>query len=145
MDIAILVLGAGATLFAFLSWLASRQHEPFTLGEKREGIAQLTRTKRPAVQILEVFVFGHSQIITADAAAQTKFREMGKGHWLILGVEKIPVGETVIVRYRRVWPWDALTILGDVTQSKKIKRDSHRRMVDEYEHKGWKNWGGVLM
>lgn len=145
MNLAILLVTSGATLFALLSWLSARQREPFTLSEKRENIAKLTRTKRSSVQLRGAHVHGLTQIISRDNAATLEFRQMDFDNWIILDVQQIPVGETVIVEYRHVWPWDALNTNGKTTGAKKEKRQTRREQVTAPDSKGWKIWCGTLM
>lgn len=148
MDTAIgiggLVAGFAAALFSLLAWLAARQREPFTLSEKRDGIAKLTRTKRPAVQLGGAHVHGVSPIISRDNAGTLYYRQMGRGQSIILAVENIPPGEVVIVRYRHIRPFDALTIRGKATAAKKAKRQARREQLDN-DHNAWKIWTGHLM
>jgi len=105
-------IGAGsgitATVMAFLTWLATRQRAPFSLSLKREGVALLTRMKRPAVQTFEVFVHCRGPLFTRDNAGTVEFRYLKRDDVLVLDVQDIPVGEALILRYRHAWPWDPL-------------------------------------
>lgn len=148
-------IGASGAVFGFLAWRASRERQPFRLGEKHDDIVQLTRTKRPTVQILEVFVFGNRALITKDRAATVEFRILERDESLILSVEAIRPGESVTVRYRNVWPWDRFAKRPSVPSSlpgwvhRRIARSpakvTQQRESLRENHKVWKYWHDYLL
>lgn len=165
--VAIISLGVGiaASVFALLAWLTARQRQPFIL--KRDGsLALLTRARRPTVQLRRVFVFGHSQLITADRAATTEWRILQRDQHIVLSLET-PVGdevvsvhpsETVTVQYRRLWPWDPASpnqwlplwkILHRYRHKfgdNKNRVSAHRQKLDSKEKtRVWKEWHSSLL
>ena len=144
-------IGAAGAVFGFLAWRASRERQPFRLGEKHDDIVQLTRTKRPTVQILEVFVFGNRALITQDRAATVEFRRLERDQSLILSVEGIRPGESVTVRYRYVWPWDWFASRPSVPLwlHKRINRSTaqvaKREEALRENHQVWKYWSNHLL
>lgn len=165
VTVASLLAGIAAALFALLAWLTARQRQPFTL--KRAGnLVLLTRTRRPTVQLRRVHVFGHSPLITADAAATTEWRILQRDQHIVLSLET-PVGdeavsvhpsETVTVQYRRLWPWDPASPNQWLPAWKVLHRYRHRvgdnknRMLahrKELDSDGrasiWKEWHSSLL
>ncbi|KXF55381.1 hypothetical protein AXA44_37880 [Rhodococcus sp. SC4] len=147
-----LVIGAAGAVFALFAWLVARERQPFRLSEKREGLALLTRTKRPTVQLHEVFVFGVRTIITQDRAALVKHRLLPRDRSLVLAVQDIPVGELVAVRYRRVWPWDAFAhhprLPGWLRKRlfSQARRDRKERSLEaDRDQTSWTYWHGHLL
>lgn len=72
---------------------------------------------------------------------------MGRGRlfWgAALGVENISLGEILIVRYRHLRRFDALTIRGKVTATKKAKCQSRRDELD-VDCSACKIWTGHLI
>lgn len=158
MTIAAFIVGLAGAVFALLAWLTARQRQPFIL--KRDGnLVLLTRARRPSVQIRRVFVFGHSQLVTADRASTTEWRALGRDEQLVLSigasvggdlVAPVDPSETVTVQYRRIWPWDI-----DANQGRpnwfrkepgesKDKREIRREKLDS-NHKIWTEWRSSLL
>lgn len=107
-----------AALFSLLAWIDSRERQPFALRRVGNRVL-LTRIKRPTVQLRRVYVFGHSQLVSADQAATTEWRILRHDGQLALALDgsypdgsggsvqfEVAPTETVTVVYRRVWLWD---------------------------------------
>lgn len=146
-------VGTVAAVFALLAWLSSRERHPFKLSERRGNVVQLTRCRRPAVQIRVVFVFHRAELRTADAAADATWRSLHRDQSLILDVEGIPTGEVISVDYRRVWPWDRQAshrrvpgflskLMGHREGWDRI--EAHREKLDQ-KSKVWRHWSGHLL
>ena len=69
-------------------------------------LVTMSRKKRPAVQIRRIYVFHHRPVDPRDAAATSEWRVLPRDSELLLDITGIPLGERLIVEYRRVWPWD---------------------------------------
>lgn len=141
-------VGTVGALFALLAWLSARERHPFRLSERRGDVVQLTRTRRPAVQIRVVYVFHRAELRTADAAADATWRSLHRDQSLMLDVRDIPTGEVISVDYRRVWPWDRQAshrrIPGFVSKllSRRGNRqriEAHRAALDQ-KSKVWRHW-----
>ncbi|MFG1785690.1 hypothetical protein ACGFIU_24925 [Rhodococcus oryzae] len=163
MTVASLVAGVAGAIFALLAWLTSRQRQPFTL--KRDGnLALLTRARRPTVQVRRVFVHGHSQLITADLAGTAEWRILSRDAHLILSlgpqvqndwtIPAVSPSETVIVEYRRLWPWDLEAPRRWLPQrysngpgENKNKRQVRRAKLDRNDsyQRTWKLWHSSLL
>lgn len=165
MAVMSLVAGIAAAIFALLAWLTARQRQPFIL--KRDGnLALLIRARRPTVQIRRVFVFGHSQLITADRAATTEWRILQRDQHIVLSlkttvgeeVSSINPSETVTVQYRRLWPWDPVSPnqwlppgkvfhrYGLKVRDNKNQMVAQRKKLDSDEKASvWKEWHSSLL
>lgn len=150
IEVAVGIVGA---IFALLAWLSARERHPFRLSERRGDVVQLTRTRRPAIQIRAVYVFHRAQLSTADAAADATWRGLQRDQSLILDVRDIPTGEVISVDYRRVWPWDRQASHRRIPgfASKLLRRregwrsiESHRQKLDR-KSKVWRHWSGHLL
>lgn len=146
-------IGTVGTVFALLAWLSSRERHPFRLGERRGDVVQLTRCRRPAVQIRTVYVFHRAHLQSADAAADATWRILPRDGSIMLDVSDIPTGESISVDYRRVWPWDRQAshrrVPGFV--SKLLSRRGTKRRIQEHREqldrkaRVWRHWHGHLL
>lgn len=165
MAVMSLVAGIAAAVFALLAWLTARERQPFVL--KRDGnLALLTRARRPTVQLRRVFVFGHSQLVTADMAASTEWRILQRDQHIVLSLEAqggeevafVHPAETVTVQYRRLWPWDPAAPNQWLPPWKLLHRYRHKvgnnknqmvayqtRLDSDENARVWKEWHSSLL
>lgn len=151
------IIGALGSVFALLAWLDSRASRPFALSERGEGgVAILTRTRRPEVQVRRVFVHGVRILVTADLAATTEWRTMRRDSNLILAVDELPPGARISVQYRRLWPWDCFKSVSRVPtwwpsgmwpNRQQLSGDEYNRIHSELGHKSrvWRYWSTHLL
>jgi hypothetical protein len=162
--------GVAAAIFAMLAWLDSRQRQPFAVRRVDDQFA-LTRSRRPTVEIRRVFVFGDSQLITADQAATTEWRRLERDQALVVSmVVSVPDGQgglkdrsvspndTVTVVYRRMWFSDlrvdlrvrlsaaGARIRSASSEQEKSRLNRRRSYLDQdASSKIWKYWHSPLL
>lgn len=164
MTIAIITLIAtlAAAVFGMFAWLTAREHQPFALRRVEDRVV-LTRTRRPAVQIRQAFVYHHGKLVTDDNAATAEWRILGRDDDLVLSLRRVhddgtdsyvDPAETLDVQYRLLWPWALespsrrrLPRRGD-GMAQLIAIDRRRDEIGEdtlVPDRPWKVWSRVML
>lgn len=92
-----------AAIAGILGYLQARPTAPFRTERIDDDTIALIRTRRPQVAIFEVYVLGVRPLVSVDMAATTSNRRLKRHGELLLNVSGIPLGNNLIVRYRREW------------------------------------------